>query len=1085
MTTTYNDHRLGLPRRHPWLGMAGLLLTAGVCTAACVLGVWKAQKAVVCARKQHEFNARVEEAARQIDLYVHHGQILGAARVLGSANKGVVDLVCGRQTPDRNSPMAELECVRDLYRAAIVYVMDRDGLVVACTPIGPDGSTLTGNNYAFRPYFTQAIKGKDVVYPAVGVTTGKRGLYYASPIYRSSGQAGGGETAGVVVVKTDMERVDDLLGQLSGPALLVSPLGVVFAGNRPDWLFKVGYPIDPDSVAAMGATKQFNEMFAGQGPQVLPCRLDVRRAYIEGRPYAVATQPVALADETGRWTLVALTPLAAWCAPWTFAVSGAIVITFGAMAAATGLAGRRAWHARHSLRERERIHRLLFETSGDAILLMENYLFADCNARSLQMYGCSRQHLIGAGPWAFSPPLQPDGRPSADKAREIMDRAAAGEPLTFEWRHCRADGAEFEAEVSLNSFELSGRTYLQAIVRDVTARKRAEQAERAAGERMTQIIMGSPVPTLVIDRDHSITHWNKACENLTGIPAAEIVGTNRQWSAFYGTQRPILADLIVDGAAHEQVGRYYGTKVKPSPVTEGAYEGEDFFPDVCADGRWLLFTAAPLRDADGRIAGAIETFQNITERKRSEESLRRAKEDAAEAWASTEATNRRLELAVEQANLMAKEAVNASRAKSEFLANMSHEIRTPMNAIIGFSEVLAEEPLTDSQAQYVRAIRSSGNHLLEVINDILDFAKIEAGKLKTDLVSCTLSELLGELDTLMRPAAEAKHLDFRIVRDQTAPEHINTDPARVRQCLVNLVANAVKFTTAGHVHVHVSGEPANEGRTMLRFDVEDTGIGIPSQKIEAIFEAFAQADGSTTREYGGTGLGLTITRQLARLLGGNVTVRSQPARGSTFSLTILVTTEEPGIPTADNALAGKKTSSPDEPRICGCVLVAEDNAANQTLMRTLLSRMGIDVTVADDGAQAVERATGRTFDLIFMDMQMPVMNGYEATRALRRRGVSTPIVALTAHAIKGDGQECLAAGCNHYITKPFRREEMIRILRTYLHEDTPDPRKMIDSASEQVRRLADLCDQADHPLPTPQEPACSNPPIDTDGVQGI
>lgn len=426
----------------------------------------------------------------------------------------------------------------------------------------------------------------------------------------------------------------------------------------------------------------------------------------------------------------------------------------------------------------------------------------------------------------------------------------------------------------------------------------------------------------------------------------------------------------------------------------------------------------------------------ITQRKQMEQRLANSMVELEQSKEAVVLTNKQLELETARANDMAAQAKEANTAKGFFLANMSHEIRTPMNAILGFSNLLAEEDLTRKQKVFVSTIRDSSTNLIALINDILDFSKIEAGQLDIEKSDCLLGKLLHSLEAMMKALSDDKPIDFQIIVHREVPAQIYTDPNRLLQCLINLVSNAIKFTDQGHVYLKISLHEDNN-KSFVRFDIEDTGIGIPKDRQKAIFESFTQADGSTTRKYGGTGLGLTVTKQLVKLLGGELRLTSDPGKGSVFSIVLPTGVDITDKPLLNRNIAidhkGDGPPKTDTTMFSGKVLVAEDVKVNQILMKLMLSKLGVDVTIAENGIQALQKASSESYDLVFMDMQMPEMNGYEATRALKQQGYkTTPIVALTANAMEGDKEKCLEAGCDGYLSKPIERQALSCILAKHL-----------------------------------------------------
>ncbi|MCM2374298.1 PAS domain S-box protein [Aporhodopirellula aestuarii] len=637
------------------------------------------------------------------------------------------------------------------------------------------------------------------------------------------------------------------------------------------------------------------------------------------------------------------------------------------------------------IRESEKYFRTMADASPAMLWITDRDHMCTYLSRSwYEFTGQTEEEGLGLG-WTDA--THPDDRQRAGK--EFLSAAEAHVNFVTEYRLRTASG-EYRHAVDLGRprFNKAGEFegYIGSVIDD-HERRLAENTMRASESRLRLAAEATGFGTHDYDAIRNRLVWSPELYAIYGI-SPEITPTLQM------VRQLIFPDDL----------KAFETIMADAFRTDGSERYEKEYRIVRSDGaiRWVVDTGRVIREEKGdarHLQRIVGTVQDITDRKNFERSLQQA-------MTSAEAAN---------------------RSRGEFLANMSHEIRTPMAAILGHADILKDHLVDPDNLQVVDTIRRNGHFLLNIVNDILDLSKIDAGKMEIDTQPVRPDAIVGEIRSLMDVRAAEKDIPLRIAFTGPVPETIDTDAVRLRQVLLNLVGNAIKFTDEGEVRLNVDFD-ASANR--LQFDVVDTGIGIPSEKLDSLFEPFVQVDNTSTRSFGGTGLGLAICRRLAQALGGLITVESELGKGSRFTLSLDVM--KPGQLIEPNiSVVEASDLSHDEITLTANVLVVDDRRDIRYLAQHFIEKAGGKVFTATNGKEAVNFVMAEQsprIDVIVMDMQMPVMDGYEASRQLRSRGCVLPILALTANAMKSDRDECLAAGCSDYTTKPLDQRKLVEMI---------------------------------------------------------
>jgi len=900
---------------------------------------------------------------------------MGAAALLGLMDQSIKDISLGNLPVDAPEVLQQLNIIKKRFSASSVFVMDLEGTIIAYST-GKKSST--GVNASFRPYFQQAKRGISNLYPAVGSNSGKRGFYFAAPVYK--GNEPQGEIIGVVVIKQGLKRLDRLLHSLKTPVLLMSPQNMIFASSPDSWRNKMLGKVTHQRWQDINKSLQFGRQFEQSPPQSITLDLNQASVVYQQKVYAIAQQTYSWNGLSGNWKMILLKDSSQW-----FPVSWKIGIS----------------------------------------LLESLFIF-----------------------------------------------------------------------ISL----------LLLMTKSNQRKERIEHQEQTL--QLSTAIEQSPVSIYMTNLQGEIQYTNPKFRELTGYCDEEILG-----------QTP---DFLAPNLAHYGSHKRLMSKIKLGKT----WQGELYNQAKNGDNFWEYVSISPVKNPQNNIIQFIAICENISEQKASQKHLAKAKKDAE----------------------------HANRMKSEFLANMSHEIRTPMNGLSGMLSLLQQTPLQDNQKDYIHNAQISADALLSLLNDILDLSRVEVGKLDLEHITFDPQRILEQIVSLHAPLIDNKNITFNCYIEPGSSRQVYGDPKRLTQIITNLLSNAIKFTHEGYISIFLSFPTLNETKTEIQCQIKDSGIGISKSMHHYIFDLFTQADGSNTRQYGGTGLGLNIVKQLINLMRGDIWVDSDTNKGSSFTFKIplnsvsirlaspqtpqntpfivlvssenkeqanhinawmtywghqvkLLTIQENALHEAqlirqqtgqriliildasrlqqtpklkdyilDQTLSHSRLlviQSSNKPldhhdfkylsylarpiipsrleKICQifsqtslpiihskkqpsrqyneCVLIVEDNPINQLVLQEQLKQHGIQTNVANNGKEALVLFKQNTYALIFMDCEMPEIDGFETSRMIcdieeNHQKKHTPIIALTAHAMSGYREKCLASKMDDYLSKPLSYEDL-------------------------------------------------------------
>jgi PAS domain S-box-containing protein len=1021
----------------PWIGAILLSVTVALGTI----------EAIRLSLENDYKEALETEATRrgfEVMAQTMNGNVMGAVSALGLVDQPIKRVARGEIPPDTPVVMESLQAIGQSYEANGAYLVNHDGIIKSSWDT--IGVPLTGVDVKFRPYFQIAMQGKMNIYAAIGTTTGRRSLYFAAPMYGEV--SANAPIIGAVVARLGLERVDSVLRAWSGPALLLSPQGLVFASTREEWIECLAGHCTPERLKAIRTLKQFGKVFDGNTPRTLPFDLKSDIVSIANHRYAVARAPLQWNDPNGPWTLVLLGDLdklmPASRRTMIGLTSGFLMLTLST----AFLIWRQRLH--HANQERQRAEAALRESKERLDLTLgatgigiwerdmhDNTLIWDKATQVI--LGLSSEELSNQRE-LFLERVHPD---DLERLREETRQAIAGtQDYSTEYRVIWSDASLHV--VATRAVVLrdprGAATRMIGACWDITDTKQREQLALLGSEVGDALTSLKPIGErlqlcaegLVSQLDAALARiWTlNETGDLLELQASAGIHTHTD-----GMRSRIPLGQYKIGRIAQEARVRFSNQVSAEPDVDDqdwvkqhglvSFVGHPMLVEGRVVGVMAFFSRTKLNpDTVHALAGIAKTVAVAIDRDRAERELEQARE-AAEA---------------------------ATRAKSAFLANMSHELRTPMNAILGYSEMLMEDAEDQGQEDFIpdlQKIHTAGKHLLGLINEILDLSKIEAGKMDLYLETFDVAGMINDVASTLKPLVEknANSLKVHIAPD-LGPMH--ADLTKVRQSLFNLLSNASKFTQNGTITLEATTLLRDNAR-WIAFRVADTGIGMTAGQIDKLFQPFVQADASTSRKYGGTGLGMTITLHFTKMMGGEITVASTPGAGTTFTVLLPAeVTAQPAVP-----VAPPETAETQLQFGLNTVLVIEDDPGARDLLSRFLTKEGYRVETAGGGEAGIRLARELHPDVITLDVMMPGLDGWAVLSELKADPelADIPVVMLTIVDNKNLGY---ALGAADYLTKPIQRDRMLAVLAKYCPPSQPTTVMVVEDDAETqavIRRL--------------------------------